>query len=168
MDRIGNLLWLTLLVAVPLTSARADDAAGGTIALQQRPSGSFYVEGLFAGAVQTPLLVDTGSGYVALAPETFARIRAASPVTHVRDITGALANGSLQRVPVYRVSTLQLGGSCSLDAVEVVVMPGSTSNILGLSALRRLAPFTLDVDPAALHVSGCTTPAPAGPLLAKR
>jgi hypothetical protein len=38
---------------------------------------------------------------------------------------------------------------------SVTVMPGSTRNILGLSALRRVAPFTLDLEPARLTLSGC-------------
>jgi predicted aspartyl protease len=119
--------------------------------MQQRASGNYYVSGTLTGGLQADFLVDTGSGYVALTPAVFARLRTAPGTVFLRDIHGGMANGGTFQVQVYRIQTLQLSPRCVLQEVEVAVMPGSTRNILGLSALRRVAPFA----PARLMLSGC-------------
>lgn len=126
-----------------------------SVPMQQRASGNYYVAGTLNGGVHTDFLVDTGSGYVSLAPAVFERLRAAPGTVFLRDILGSMANGRTLKVPVYRIETLELSPHCVLHDVEVTVMPGSTRNILGLSALRRVAPFALDLEPARLMLSGC-------------
>jgi predicted aspartyl protease len=61
-----------------------------------------------------------------------------------------MADGKRQRVPVYRIAELQLGEACMLHEVEVAVLRGASRDILGLSALRRLQPLTLQLDPPVL------------------
>jgi hypothetical protein len=134
-----------------------------SVPMQQRASGNYYVAGTLSGGVLTDFLVDTGSGYVSLAPAVFDRLRAARGTVFLRDILGTMANGRTLKVPVYRIETLELSPHCVLHDVEVTVMPGSTRNILGLSALRRVAPFALDLEPARLMLSGCDPGAVATP-----
>ena len=105
------------------------------------------------------MLVDTGSGYVALTRATFARIKDLPGVTYLREITGSMANGKQLNVPVYRVASLKLGESCVLTDVEVAVMPGATRDILGLSALRKVEPFALQLEPPVLYLSSCVADA---------
>jgi predicted aspartyl protease len=136
-------------------SATAIEPFGESVPMQQRASGNYYVAGTLSGGVLTDFLVDTGSGYVSLAPAVFERLRAAPGTVFLRDIVGSMANGRTLKVPVYRIGTLELSPQCVLHDVEITVMPGSTRNILGLSALRRVAPFALDLEPARLMLSGC-------------
>ncbi len=148
---------LAALLSVPglIGSAAGAELFGESVPMQQRASGNYYVAGTLTGGVQTDFLVDTGSGYVSLAPAVFERLRAAPGTVFLRDIIGSMANGHTLKVPVYRIGTLELSPHCVLHDVEVTVMPGSTRNILGLSALRRVAPFALDLEPARLMLSGC-------------
>jgi predicted aspartyl protease len=146
---------LAALLAAAALAGHAAEPFGESVPMQQRASGNYYVAGTLAGVVQADFLVDTGSGYVSLAPAVFERLRAAPGTVFLRDIVGSMANGRMLKVPVYRVATLELSPHCVLRGVEITVMPGSTRNILGLSALRRVAPFALDLDPARLLLSGC-------------
>jgi predicted aspartyl protease len=124
-------------------------------------SGNYYVHGVFSAGVETDLLVDTGSGYVALTRATFARVKDLPGVTYLRDIAGSMANGKQLNVQVYRIASLRLGESCVLTDVEVAVLPGATRDILGLSALRRVEPFALQLEPPVLYLSACGSSASA-------
>jgi predicted aspartyl protease len=147
----------TALVALLLIAALP--AAGAELAhpvpMHQQESGNYYVHGVLSGGVDTELLVDTGSGYVALSKATFARVRNAPGTEFVRDIYGAMANGKFMKVPIYRIAELSLSAECVLTDIEVVVMPDGARDILGLSALRRLEPFAMRLSTPALLVSNC-------------
>jgi hypothetical protein len=69
-----------------------------------------------------------------------------------------LANGSEMTVPVYAVDAIAIGGNCWLHDVEAAVFPGNSRQILGLSALRRTAPFVFSVEPPELLLSRCAPP----------
>lgn len=62
------------------------------------------------------------------------------------------------RAPVYRVAELDLGAGCVIRDFEAVALPGARKNILGLSALKSVAPFTVHLDPGRLELT-CTPPA---------
>lgn len=151
----------TLMIALCVVALSAPERilAGEPFAhivpMQEHTSGQFYVRGVLAGDVETDFLVDTGSGYVALSKETFARVRRRTSVEHVRDVVGALANGKLLKVPVYRVGELAIGPECRLTDVEVAVMSSGARDILGLSALKRLEPFAMQLSPPQLWLSDC-------------
>jgi predicted aspartyl protease len=125
------------------------------VPMQQQASGNYYVHGTLTGGIGTEMLVDTGSGYVSLSKATFGRVKSQPGTEYLRDIVGTMANGKLLKVPVYRIAELALGAACILTDVEVVVMPNTARDILGLSALRRLEPFTITLSTPALVVSGC-------------
>ncbi|MCU0760759.1 MAG: retroviral-like aspartic protease family protein [Steroidobacteraceae bacterium] len=160
--RPANPVWALILLA---TTAAAEPF-GDSVPMQQRASGNYYVAGTLHGGVRTDFMVDTGSGYVSLSPAVFERLQATAGATFLRYIVGSMANGQTVRVPVYRIPTLELSPECVLQDVEITVMPGSHRNILGLSALRRVSPFALDLQPARLMLSDCTPAAP--PLVTAR
>jgi len=147
-----------LLVFVSL-AATASAVAGQPFefraGMHRVDSGNYYVAGSFGHGVGTEFLVDTGSGYVALSPATFARVKALPGVVFLREITGSMADGRVRRVPVYQVATLQLGDACHLHDIEVAVIPGSHRDILGLSALAKVEPFAMQLSPPVLMVSNC-------------
>lgn len=150
-------LVLASLCVLPVIAADAAERFTHAAEMQRVESGNYYVHGIFGTGVETDLLVDTGSGYVALTRTTFARIKDLPGVVYLRDIAGSMANGKRLNVPVYRVASLQIGESCVLTDVEVAVLPGATRDILGLSALRKVEPFALQLDPPVLYLSSCVS-----------
>ena len=148
-----------LLGASLLFAAGAAERFAHSAEMQRVESGNYYVHGIFGAGVETDLLVDTGSGYVALTRATFARLKDLPGVTYLRNIAGSMANGKQLNVAVYRIASLQLGDSCVLTDVEVAVMPGATRDILGLSALRKVEPFALQLEPPVLYLSSCAADA---------
>lgn len=146
---------VTLLALLVFPAVGAAERFAHSAEMRRVESGNYYVHGIFGAGVETDLLVDTGSGYVALTRDTFARVKDLPGVTYLREIAGSMANGKLLNVSVYRVASLKLGASCILTDVEVAVMPGGTRDILGLSALRKVEPFAMQLEPPVLLLSSC-------------
>ncbi len=117
--------------------------------------GSLYF-GSGSDEARDGFLVDTGSSYVILTAATFKKIRQSETVEFLRDIRGAFADGRQLSVPVYRVSQLTLAQGCTLANVEVALVKGANRNILGMSGLRLMQPFTLGTSPPILSTPGCS------------
>ena len=150
--RRSTTLLLAILSLLPAL-ASAQFVAEVSLPMSQQGSGGFYVHGVLGGDVESELLVDTGSSYVVLSRETFTRLERAGATSFARTIHGKTAAGRSLEAKVYSISKLALGADCVLLDVEAVVLPNADRNILGLSALRRLQPFALNFEPAALTVS---------------
>jgi predicted aspartyl protease len=131
------------------------DRFGHSVDMVKVASGNYYVLGSLSETVEAKFLVDTGSGFVSLTADVFAKLRHLPGTRFTREIRGAMANGDVARVKIYRIDTLSLADQCVLHDVEVAVMPGSDRNILGLSALRQMAPFALELSPPRLLLSDC-------------
>jgi predicted aspartyl protease len=151
---------LVMLVALGPSLAAAERFAH-PVPMEERKSGNFYVQGALGGGVETDFLVDTGSGYVSLSKATFQHIKSKPGTVYLRDIIGSMANGKVMKVPIYRVAELSLGEDCVLANVEVAVFPQAARDILGLSALRRVEPFAMQLSPPMLFVSDCGPQQPA-------
>lgn len=149
---------LATLALVLCAAPAVADPFGHSAAMRRFESGNYYVHASFGNGVDAEFLVDTGSSYVAVSKATFERLERVSAVTYLRQITGSMANGDLVRVPVYRVAYLSLGETCLLRDIEVTVMPGNTRDILGLSALSKVQPFAMQLDPPVLLLSNCELP----------
>lgn len=140
---------LALLLSLALSTV----AGAGTlqaIPLDPVQTGTFYLKARLDQAVDTDMLLDTGSGYVSLSPATFARIKDDPGTVFLRHIQGVMADGKRMRVPLYSIAELQLSEHCILRDVEVAVMRGASRDILGLSALRQMQPLTLQLEPPVL------------------
>jgi predicted aspartyl protease len=146
---------LGLLMLLLLLTASVSQAEPVNLPLELANSGNFYLHGTLLEEVDTDLLVDTGSGYVSLGSRTFNRIRRLPGTEYLRDIQGTLANGNTLRIPIYRVAELMLNEDCVLRNIEVAVFLGADRDILGLNALRRMQPFTLQMDPPTLIATQC-------------
>lgn len=118
---------------------------------------TYYVEGRIAGQNKIDLLVDTGAGYTAINEKTLKKLKKKGLAVHTRDVAATMANGKRIVVPIYMVDSLEIGGSCKISNVEVAVLPGDSRCILGLTALKRVAPFMVSVDPPAISLSNCDT-----------
>jgi predicted aspartyl protease len=153
------ILPLALSALLPLV---AGPLAGGELAtrvvMQEKSAATFYVPASIAGLGAAELMVDTGSGYMTINEATLAVLQRTGHARYVKQLQGILADGSELIVPVYAISGIAIGNSCWLENVEAAVFPGKARQILGLSALRRAAPFTFSVDPPALTLSNCIPP----------
>jgi predicted aspartyl protease len=123
--------------------------------MREMESATFYVRANIRGAGDTELLVDTGSSYVAISESTLGALKRAGNVRYVKNLQGVMADGRERVVPIYAIRGLNIGGGCVLDEVEAAVFAGTTRQILGLSGLRKVAPFAISVDPPSLVLSNC-------------
>ncbi len=145
---------LAILSLLPLL-AQAELMSSVSLPMWQQGAGGYYVRGVFSGGIESELLVDTGSSYVVLSRGTFAKLKRNGATSLQRTIRGTTAAGRSMEAKVYSISELALSEDCVLRDVEAVVLRNADRDILGLSALRRLQPFSLNFAPAALTVSAC-------------
>jgi predicted aspartyl protease len=134
-------------------------SAGGIstrVPMTMKDSKTFYVSGWIAGIEPTEFMVDTGSSYLTINQVTLKKLTNHGPVDYQRNLVAVLANGDELMMPVYRIPRIILGNSCELLDVEAVVFPGNTRQILGLSVLRKAAPFMFSIDPPELQLSNCS------------
>lgn len=123
--------------------------------MHEKSAATFYVPGEIAGYGQVELLVDTGSGYMTINQRTLDALAPAGGASYVKQLQGVMADGSTREVPVYAIRRMSIGRDCWLHDVEAAVLPGESRQILGLSALRKAAPFIFSVDPPTLSLSRC-------------
>jgi hypothetical protein len=133
------------------------------IPMRMTAASTFYVDGYLNGYGDIDLMVDTGSSYTTINEQTLAVLQENGGASYVKQLTGIMADGSTKTVPVYRIAGLSIGDGCYLKNVEAAVFPGSTRYILGISALRKAAPFVFSMEPPALKLSNCV-PIPAAPV----
>jgi predicted aspartyl protease len=145
-------LGLTLALAVPPASGEPETTR---IPMREKGSATFYVTANIGGVGDTELLVDTGSAFVAISETTLAALKRAGNARYVRTLQGVMADGRERVVPVYAITGLTIGGACTLGDVEAAVFSGTTRQILGLSGLRKVAPFMVSLDPPSLLLSNC-------------
>lgn len=116
---------------------------------------TFYISSKINGAGETSLLVDTGSGYSIINRNTLAQLLENGDATYLHELEGIMADGSQRIVSVYRISGMTLGNNCYVPNIDVVVFPSGTRQILGLSTLSKVAPFTFSTNPPQLSLSHC-------------
>jgi predicted aspartyl protease len=152
-------LLITLVAAAVLFSIRDGQTSdfNARIPMHDKGYATYYVSGALNDTATRDFLVDTGSGYVAINRQTLKELEGGENITFVKEISAVMADGSETVVPIYRIARLKLGANCTIEDVEAAVMPGHTPNILGLSALKKAAPFAMSVDPPTLTLTSCST-----------
>lgn len=116
---------------------------------------TYYVPGKIGGYGETEFMVDTGSGYATINSATLRILKKEGKARYVKDLVGTMADGAERIYPVYQIEQITIGKHCSINNVEVAVLPGKTRNILGMNVLKRAAPFAIMVSPAQLRLSQC-------------
>jgi predicted aspartyl protease len=162
MLRICSLLLMSTAM-LAASGVLADDSV--TVALASNEVGTLHVDATLGAAVNTEFLLDTGSAYVVLTDATRRRLDREGALTPVRQLRAVMANNSTARAQVYRVSSLRLSSGCVVRDFEAVALPGARKDILGLSALRSVAPFTVHLEPLHLELN-CTAPGDGRPVIA--
>ena len=126
-----------------------------TVPIHDKGAATFYLKGQLGDLASADFMVDTGSGYLVINQESLAQLKKTGQVAYVKEIRGILANGKKFVVPVWRVSKLTINAQCVLRDVDAAVFPGKTRQILGLSALKKAAPFSVSFDPPQIELSHC-------------
>ncbi len=148
---VAFVLMVFTVTLVPMRSY-----AGTLVPLKPRNDlDTFYVSIGVAGDQPEDYLVDTGAGYMTITSATLERLQKAGNATRVGQLDGRMANGTVVRVPVYRLSEITIGQTCRLRDVEAAVLPGASRGLFGLSALRKASPFQFSIDPPSLTLSNC-------------
>lgn len=153
-------LCLGLLMTFSAMPAAGDAGTATTIPIYDRGTVTYYVDGGIDGYGDTQFLLDTGSAYVTIDEKTLAVLTKARRAAWVRNISGLMADGRRRTVPIYRISAITLGDRCEIRDVEAAVFPGGTRHILGLSALKEAAPFTVTTEPPTLALGNCPAISP--------
>ena len=144
-------LTATPLLALTVFSAQAGEVS--SVALKGNKVGTLHVMATVGAHVRTEFLLDTGSAYVVLTEATRHALADEGALTPVRKLRAVMANDATARAQVYRVSSLTLGAQCTIRNFEAVALPGARKDILGLSVLRVVAPFTVGFEPLRLQIS---------------
>lgn len=152
MLRIGFTIIGALLAVVSSSVSCADFTTA--VPLLQKSAGTYYVAADFEGRARDEFMVDTGCGHVAINEHTLAVLQEIGAAEYLKEVAGVLADGSTRQVPVYRISSMRVG-ECVIGDVEAVLFPGATRQILGLSALNKMAPFAISVEPPRLLLTNC-------------
>ncbi len=145
---------LVVILSISVFEAKAE-IAFQHVEMKADRSLNYYVTSEIEGAGQKTLLVDTGSGYSTISQDTLKRLQENGEVAFLRKMEGIMADGSRQWVSVYRIAGLNIGGNCYIKDVEVAVFPTGGREILGLSALGKVSPFTFSIEPPRLTLSNC-------------
>lgn len=128
---------------------------GTSVPMNKKGTATYYVPVEFDGVAGNELMVDTGSDYVTINEATLDALKERGKVDYVKQVGGTMADGTDVIVPIYRIANLNIGCCCIVHDVEAAVFTGTERQILGLSALKKVAPFALSVDPAHLILSDC-------------
>jgi clan AA aspartic protease (TIGR02281 family) len=125
------------------------------ISIQEKGAVTYYVVGQVKGYHETDFMIDTGSGYTAINETMLKKLREQNNIEYMTTVSGIMANGKRTSLPVYRIASINIGGKCILNNIKAVILPGNTRNILGLSALKKVAPFAISMNPPELILSHC-------------
>lgn len=159
--------FLSLVLTVALSAGAQVVAAGDSmrVGLSSNAVGTLHVQAKLGEHVDTEFLLDTGSAFVVLSEATRRTLAEEGALVPLRRLRAVLANNAVTNAQVYRVTSLELASGCVVRDFEAVVLPGARKNILGLSALRSVAPFTVHLEPLQLELH-CVEPGSAGNVVA--
>lgn len=134
----------------------ADKTITIDVPMHDQGASTFYVQSKIHGSGEECLmLVDTGSGHSVINEATLRDLKTSGNAEFIKDLQGMMADGSTKIVPLYRISAITIGESCTIKNVEAAVLPDNSRQILGISTLQKAAPFGLSFDPPTLSLSGC-------------
>ena len=145
------LLSVMCLLSLPVVAAQFN----AVVPIHDKGAQTFYIKGQLGSLDATEFMLDTGSGYLVINQKSLAQLKQSGQAGYVKDIKGILANGDEFIVPVWKISRMTINDQCILRDVEAAVFPGQTRQILGLTALKKAAPFILSFDPPQIVFSHC-------------
>ena len=148
-----------LIVSIVISAGNASLASASdvqvSLPLAEHGMSTYYARVAVKGTEERQFMVDTGAGYTTINKAMLKELQKHDLAVFKRSITAVMANGSETVVKIYSVSEMTLGNNCSFNDVEVAVLPGTSRTILGMSLLKRAAPFTFNAEPPSLTLGQC-------------
>lgn len=157
-DGVYMKVWLAIITGFWASAGLADSLISHEIPMESQGARTFYVQSTIHGYGESMMLVDTGSGHSVINEETLAGLKSSGDAEFLKNLQAVMADGSSRIVPLYRISSITLGGGCVIRDVEAAILPNNARQILGISALQKAAPFGLSFDPPTLSLSNCELP----------
>jgi predicted aspartyl protease len=152
---------LSAVIALVSPSVLGGEPFAVSVPMHSSGLTTYYVSAQVADLGASEFMVDTGSGYLTINEQTLTALQARNQVQYVKKLKGILADGTELIIPVYAIDEFRIGNNCTIRNVEAAVFPGRARQILGLSVLKKAAPFAFSVDPPQLMLSNCGTPPPS-------
>lgn len=153
---------LFLCVAMVSPQVGAEESSPGVvrdvIELQEKGTDVFYLGARLGREHPVELMLDTGSGYLAINENVLQVLEDQGMAQYQRHIHARLAGGAIRKVPIYSIARISLGQDCTLYNTEAAVLPGKSRNILGLNVLKRMRGFSVSFNPPRLILEGCRQP----------
>src|SRR5690606_15643362 len=146
-------LLLTVAVCLPFAKALAEEELL-TISLVDKGTDVYYLPATIGGNA-TELLLDTGSGYLALNSRMIKSLENRGLADYRRSIRARLASGNISEVRIYSISSLDLSPGCVMHDVEAAMLASNSRNILGMNVLKRVDNLNLSLTTSTLTLSGC-------------
>jgi len=125
------------------------------IQLTEKGTDVFYLSARLGVGDTIELMLDTGSGYLAINQNLLAELKKRQMASYQRSINARLANGAVKKVAIYQIAQLHLGEGCTLYNVDAAILSGNSRNILGLNILKQMESFSVAFDPPQLILNGC-------------
>jgi len=126
---------LLLASLVMACSANAEDIARFEVPMQHQGASTFYVPSTIEGTEECLMLVDTGSGHSVINEATLKTLKGSGKASFVKNLQGVMADGSTKIVPLYRISAITIGESCTIRDVEAAVLPNKPHS--GFHSIHR-------------------------------
>jgi predicted aspartyl protease len=109
--------------------------------MKDKRAGVYYVDIHVEGADRANYLVETGAADMTINEDTLSALQADDDATDAKHLQGVLANGKTIIGPGCRIGRIHIGDNCKIYDAEATVFPRMSRSLLGLSALRKTAPF---------------------------
>ena len=109
--------------------------------MKEKRADVYYVDTHVKGADRADYLVDTDAGDMTINEDTLSALQADGNATDAKHLQGRLADGKTIIGPVCRIGRIHIGDNCKIYDAEAAVFPHMSRSLLGLSALRKTAPF---------------------------
>lgn len=154
-SRLSGQLVIGLMFFASLTTIANASDVQVKLPLTEHGMSTYYASVTVHGTANRAYMVDTGAGYTTINEAMLKELKDKDQIAFNRSITAVMADGSERSVDIYTVRKLTLGESCHFADVEVAVLPGTSRTILGMSLLKRAAPFTFNTEPPSLSLGKC-------------
>lgn len=151
-------LVVPVLMLFGQAATQADEGANAlVIGLTDKGTDVLYLPAEIGGDA-TELLLDTGSGYLALNSNLINSLETQGLASYKRSIRAKLATGKISKVKIYSIASLDLGSGCVMHDVEAAMLGSKSRNILGMNILKRVDNVSLSLTTSTLTVTGCDKP----------
>ena len=117
--------------------------------------GTYNVKGVLNDYIEVEFLLDTGASLSSINRGIIEKLQLQGKARYIKEITARLADGTIVGLSLFNINSLSIGGNCLIQNIDVTVFPNKTKNIIGISTLEIVSPFTISAEPPSLILENC-------------